>query len=99
MTVQVNVPNVPKRIAKALQRDAKKLDMSVNDVAVTIIASQLGYQNGKLSRPYAEVNAEWLPLRMDEDLRRKLRIQAAGEDVTIRQAVINMLASHYELPA
>lgn len=98
MTVQVNVPNVPPKIAAALTKDARKQKQSVNDTAVSIVASALGFPGNGDARPFADVNAEWLPLRMDEELRRRLRVHAAMKDLTIRGAVIQILGEHYKLP-
>jgi predicted HicB family RNase H-like nuclease len=94
--VQLIVPDVPKRIIRALNREAKQRNVSVSEVAAGILAAQYGVPLEPTNSHYIPVTSEArLMPRVPVEVRQALREQAAANGATISGLVRQSLARHY----
>ncbi len=100
MTVGIQVTEVPAAILDAVERDARKRNLSVNGIVVSILAQRYGVDY-EASYPYTDTagSAEWV-VRMPEELRARIRTHARSLVSGSQRGVILLaLAKHYGLEA
>lgn len=83
---------------EALDREAQEKDVTLNDVAVTILSKRFEVEVPISGRQYRPM-ADQLKLRVPEQLHWKIRMSAALEGHTVRGTVLATIASHYGLEA
>jgi len=88
---------LPTKLGKKLQADAKKRNATMNDLANSIIASHYGVQDFTSGQAYQVPTADRFRLRVPEHLRDSLAQDAASKRATIRGVALNILAGHYGL--
>jgi predicted HicB family RNase H-like nuclease len=94
--VQLIVPDVPKRIVRALNREAKQRNVSVSEVAAGILAAHYGVPLEPTNSHYIPVTSEArLMPRVPVEVRQALREQAAANGATMSGLVRQALAAHY----
>lgn len=90
---------LPTNLRRALDRDAKAQDVTLNDAAGAILAKhfELAWEySGKRYQP----RAAQFKLRVPEALHLKIRVEAALDPRTVvRGIAVSVLASHYGLAA
>lgn len=90
---------LPPAVRAALEVEAQNEDVTLNDIAGSILSEHFGLPweaSGKKYRPMAEQ----FKLRVPEDLHAKLRMTAALDKRTVvRGIVINVLSNHFGLEA
>jgi predicted HicB family RNase H-like nuclease len=98
MAVRILVLNevLPTKLRRALEREAKKENVTLNDMACAILCWHYGLNCDLTGPPYRK-SAERFRLKAPEQLRHALAIDAAESQGTIRGLVLNILASHYGL--
>lgn len=87
---------LPEDLRRKLERDAKAKGVSMNDLVCAILCERYGLECEPGGNPYRPV-AERFKLRVPEQLRRELSMEAAVERGTIRGFTLSILASHYGL--
>lgn len=96
----LHIHGVPKRLARKLVADAKRNDVSINEVAVRALVSHFGMTREEEDTRYVQGEVENLMLRLPEDVHTRIRMEAAGiRGATNSGVVLAALASHYGLPA
>lgn len=89
---------LPENVRLKLDADAKKQDVTMNDVAVEILAKHFELEVPISGRQYRPM-ADQFKLRVPEHLHWKIRMSAALAGHTVRGTVLATIASHYKLPA
>lgn len=87
---------IPQDIRAKLNEDALMQNRTLNDTASVILAERLGTKVSLSPAPYRP-GAERFKLLVPETLHRKIRMEAARRQGTIRGTVLSILAEHYEL--
>ena len=87
---------LPPDIRAKLNNDAMMQNRTLNDTAALILAQRLGSQAPLSPAPYRP-GADRFKLMVAEPLHRKIRMEAARRQGTIRGTVLSILAEHYEL--
>jgi hypothetical protein len=88
---------LPDDLRAALDQEASEENVTLNDVAGSILAEYFGLQWELSGKPYRKM-APQFKLRVDESLHLKLRMTAAIDQRTVvRGIVISVLAAHYGL--
>lgn len=89
---------LPAEIRARLNETALTTNRTLNDTATIILVERLGGNMPTSTAPYRP-GAERFKLMVSEPLHRKIRIEAAKRQGTIRGTVLALLAEHYELAA
>jgi predicted HicB family RNase H-like nuclease len=90
---------VPVRTRRALQQEARKGGISINDVVVGVLCTRYGLVcDPTAPRYYPGTNSRKLYLRLPAKVHRLLRIEAAENGWTQGGLVLKALAEHFELP-
>src|SRR5262245_27399676 len=101
MNVAVQVSDVPREIARAVEQDAEKRNLSVNGIVCAILAQRYGVEY-ESTYPYTgqlSGSAEWV-IRMPAELRERIRLHARSLVLGSQRGVILLaLAKHYGLEA
>ena len=93
------VHDVPDEIRKALIADAKKRDLSINEVAVTILADRFRVKreakvvDGRSA--FGASDGLNLTIRAGAAIHQKVAVEAAKRQGTLRGVVLETLAIHY----
>jgi hypothetical protein len=86
---------LPRDLRRSLEQDAREVDQTMNDRAVSVLASRFGVEyvpgRGRFSKVVAQFK-----LRVPDDLHRAIRVQAAYLQQTVRGVALAALADHYE---
>lgn len=90
---------LPERLRAKLEADARKRDMLLNDCACAILCEHYGLECATSGLPYRDGAAERFKLRVPEQLRQAIAVDAAESGATLRGVALNILASHYRLAA
>ena len=98
-TVPVIVTAIPDKIARALVRDSRKQNASLNEVATRILCQLYDHpwEPSGRTRAASAVNTDRLYLRVPPPVRHQLRVDAANEGATISGLVKVALATAYGL--
>lgn len=89
---------LPEDVRTALDRDAQRQDVTLNDVATAILAKQFEVECVPSGRQYRPM-ADQFKLRVPETLHWKIRMSAALAGHTVRGTVLATIAEHYKLKA
>lgn len=90
---------LPEDLRAALDADAEAGDVTLNDVASSILSEHFGVPWTSSGKPYRPM-ADQFKLRVSESLHLKLRMTAALDQRTVvRGIVISVLSDHYGLDA
>lgn len=92
------VHEVPEKIRRALIRDAKKQNLSINEVAVSILAARFKVKREPKTVPFSNGVGDNLTIRAGAEIHGKVAVEAAKRQGTLRGVVLETLAIHYELP-
>lgn len=88
---------LPPELRHALEEDAQKQNVTLNDVAGAILAEHFGLEWKDSGKPYRMMAAQF-KLYVPDALHIKLRMTAAIDKRTVvRGIVISVLADHYKL--
>lgn len=87
---------LPAKLRAKLESDARKHDVLLNDRACSILCERYGLECEESGLRYRK-SSELFKLRVPEQLRRAIGIDAAESGGTIRGVALNILASHYGL--
>lgn len=88
---------LPDELRAALDREAAEENVTLNDVAGSILSEHFGIAWEISGKPY-RVMASQFKLRVPEELHLKLRMTAALDKGTVvRGIVISVLSNHYGL--
>jgi hypothetical protein len=99
--VTVLATGFPTELKRALARSAPGEGLSMNDLAVKILADEFKVRvepSGRPAKPQEASNSNILSLRMPEKLRRKIR-QRAVDGGGISQVIADTIAAHFEQAA
>lgn len=88
---------LPAKLAKALKRDAKQRNVTMNDHACAILAAHYSVPEFTSGSPYQAPSSERFRLKVPEHLRDSLAADAASQRATIRGVALNILSGHYGL--
>lgn len=91
---------LPSDLRSALDKDAKKDNITVNDAAVRALSSHFQIEPQLSGFHYREVSGsknsgERFKLRVPDELHQLIRIQAAHRLQTVRGVALSELAHHY----
>ena len=89
---------LPTEVREALEKDAEKQDVTLNDAATSILSKAFDVKVEPSGRTYGPM-ADQFKLRVPEALHWKIRMSAALAGHTIRGTVLATLAKHYGLEA
>ena len=89
---------LPEDIRKKLDEEAQEKDITLNDVAVSILAEHFEVESPLSGRQYRSM-ADQFKLRVSEHLHWKIRMSAALAGHTVRGTVLATIANHYGLEA
>lgn len=97
--VEIVVQDIPQELRSAIIADAREQNVSINEVAVRILATAFGVEREPSGRPYrGESGSTQLLLAVPDALRTAVRLSSARRGATIRGIVIEVLSEHYSLP-
>ena len=85
---------LPSDLRSALDKDAKKDNITVNDAAVRVLSEHFKIEPQLSGFHYRPV-AEKFKLRVPDELHKLIRIQAAHRLQTVRGVSLSLLALHY----
>lgn len=85
---------LPSDLRTALDKDAKKDNITVNDAAVRALSDHFQLE-AKLSGFHYRTVSERFKLRVPDDLHQLIRIQAAHRLQTVRGVALSELALHF----
>lgn len=85
---------LPARIRRALDRDAKTDDITVNDAAVRVLSERFKIEWARSRARFRPVSKRF-KLRVSEELHQRVRIEAAMQSMTTRGIVLSILGEHY----
>jgi hypothetical protein len=85
---------LPSDLRKALDKDAKSNNFTLNDAAVKALSDHFHIDPRLSGFQYREVS-ERFKLRVPEELHQLIRIQAAHRLQTVRGVALSLLALHY----
>lgn len=88
---------LPGKLRKALDREAKAKDITLNDVAVSILARHYRVRRELSGNRYRSSSASKFKLHVPEEVHRRIRVTAATDSRTVRGVALNILSSHYGL--
>ncbi len=89
------VQGVPNEIRKALVMDAKSRDLSINEVAVTILADRFKVKREPKTVPFANGDGHNLTVRAGAAIHKKVAVEAAKRNGNLRGVVLESFALHY----
>ncbi|HSE43696.1 MAG TPA: hypothetical protein VLA89_00045 [Gemmatimonadales bacterium] len=89
---------LPDDVRLALEGDAEKRDITLNDAASEILGKAFGEEVQLSGRQYRPM-ADQFKLRVPEHLHWKIRMAAALAGHTVRGTVLATIANHYGLEA
>lgn len=90
--VEVLVFDVPPALRKKMVALAKKRNVTVNEVAVSILADAYGVEREPSSRPFSPHDGgAAMGIRMPVELRERIR----EDEVTMRGLILQKLATHF----
>ena len=96
--VQIIVLDVDDRIRRRLEREAKRQQVSVNEVAASALAAALGIPYTPTGRRYVPIRSESRMLfRVPVAVRQALRERAASQGATMSGTVKVLLAEAFGL--
>ena len=86
---------LPAELREAMEEEAERLDLTMNDLAVKILSMHfhVAFEPSERSR-YKEVSQQF-KLRISDDLHMRIRVEAANERATVRGLVISILGAYY----
>ena len=87
---------LPSDILLAVDAEARKRDVTPYDLVREILSERYKQKWSYSGLPYRPAG-ERFKLRVSQELRRRLQMDAAKNDSTIRGIVLSTLASHYGL--
>jgi predicted HicB family RNase H-like nuclease len=85
---------LPSDLRKALNKDAKSNNITLNDAAVKALSDHFQIEPSLSGFQYREVSDRF-KLRVPEELHQLIRIQAAHRLQTVRGVALSELALHY----
>lgn len=89
---------LPENLRAELEKEAKLLGVSMNDVAGVILSRHFRSRWPDSGLPYREMAARF-KLRVPEALHRKIWLRVSREPgTTVRGVTLSILAEHYKLP-
>lgn len=89
---------IPHDLRRAIDRDAKASNITLNDAAVRALSDHFKIEP-KLSGFEYRMTATRFKLRVPEDLHQLIRMQAAHRLQTVRGVALSQLAVHYKTDA
>lgn len=94
--VEIIVQAVPESLRDAITRDAESRDVSLNEAAVSVLADRFGVDREPSGAAFTGATAsDTMLLSVPDELRRRIRLEAAAQGVTMRGTVLKTLAQHY----
>lgn len=98
--VEIVVQDIPETLRDVLVAAAADLDVSINEAAVSVLATKYGVEREPSTRPHrGGGTSTQLLLSVPEELRTALRLHAARTGKTMRGCVIETLSEHYNIDA
>ncbi len=92
------VYDVPDDIREALINEARTVDVSINDMAVSILAKRFRVRHHSTGAPFTDGEAVKFAIRVGATLHMKIDIERAKRGGgTLRGVVLETLALHYHL--
>lgn len=85
---------IPPDLRNALEQEAEKEQVTVNDVAGRVLASHYGLEWPDSGNPYRPLSTLF-KLHVTEEIRRALGQEAFTSGYTMRGVSLNLLAAHY----
>lgn len=98
-TQMLRIHDVPARVVRAVNADAKRRNVSINEAVVGVIADRFNMPaelGGRFTGPIAGTSFN---LRLPRELHRALKTHSATTGAPMRAVVISELQSRYGLPA
>lgn len=96
MRVEIIVQAVPATLREAIAADAEGRNVSLNEAAVSVLADRFGVAREPSGVPFTGASVkETMLLSVPDELRRRIRLEAAAQGVTMRGTVLKALAQHY----
>lgn len=97
---EILVEDVPEKIRDLVVAEAKHRDVSINEMAVGILAAAYGVEREPSGRGFrGETGSNQFLLAVPEELRTAIRMHAARIGSTQRGVVIEQLAKHFGIDA
>jgi hypothetical protein len=94
---EILVHGVPENIRKALVRDAKKQNLSINEVATALLAARFKVKRQPKQMPFTDGDGYDLTVRAGEAIHQKVAVEAAKRQGTLRGIVLETLALNYDI--
>jgi predicted HicB family RNase H-like nuclease len=100
VTVDLYVPDIPRRLRLALVKEARTRNVSVNEVAASILADAYNVQRSPSNVSYVPLTSQAgrMVFRVPVAVRTKIRVHAARQGVTISGLVKVTLANALGVP-
>ena len=89
---------LPEDVRQKLDEEAQEENVTINDVANSILSQHFDVEWTPSGRPYRSM-ADQFKLRVSEHLHWKIRMSAALAGHTVRGTVLATIANHYGLEA
>lgn len=91
----IPVNDVPARLVRALNAEAKRRNVAVYDVAVEALSASLGFDHVASTRYTRGVTSDKLKLKVTAAVHRAAKVRAAETERTVRRVVLDALTERY----
>lgn len=96
----LKVQDVPGRVLRKVNADARRRGVSINDAVVAVLASRFDLTVAESGSKFTvPVTGTMLNLRLPRELHRRLKTHSASTGAPMRAVVVGELARHHGLPA
>lgn len=87
---------IPRDLRRALEREGREKDISLNDVAGRVMAAHFGVEWQDSGEPFRKPRSDRFRFKVPQEMHTQIAMEARHRLATIRGFVLGELAAHFD---